>query len=69
MGLRYLSRRSPHLFLLGILFHSTTNDNLRRPVTYIGPVQKLIIEFILKRERAREESSRIIRIVARTLPD
>lgn len=42
-----------HLFLLGILFHSTTNDNLRRPVTYIGPVQKLIIEFILKRERER----------------
>lgn len=50
-------------FLPGILFHSTTN--LRRPVTYIGPVQKLIIEFILKREK----SSHTIRIVARTLPD
>lgn len=68
MGPRYPSRLPPPTSVSlfpGILFHSTTSDNLRRPVTYIGPVQKLIIEFILK----REESSRIIRIVARTLCD
>lgn len=58
MGLQYLSRLSlPHLFLsfspspldlsffLESFFDSTTNDNLRRLVTYIDPVQKLIIEF------------------------
>jgi len=60
MGLRYLSRLSLSLslslslyfffFLESFFIRLPTTIYEKRPVTYIGSVQKLIIEFILKRE-------------------